>query len=487
MQDALQLENQSRHSEKLTKLHYLLQNSLQATPTAQLTPLEKAVTEQNVKGFSKNFSLFLELIKKPVNLLFSIDQFLFEFSKKTYQQKKAGEFFQQLKERKKLSLFYGHLTRKQITNLLEKAKKRKGSFSKNMLCLLEQRLDVVLFRSGMVETIAEARQLIKHKKILVNQTPITSSSYLLEPGDTVSILPEFALEMTKKLGASFSNSKKLEKQNQGDKRSFIYQDFYKKLKATLRTTRSRSNFKKLENQNSVLLNEKNLKSKFLCNFLIQLLCTQMKSRSFLNLKKKSQETPCLTTLKWKFSSGVDLSFLKKNQEPRSNFSKLEHKSASSEKQEAVYVSGGSLQKKPIFWKSWFNHFKQHPFGALKKNQKVRSTFSKTETKSKNLEQTSKWNHFSLKLFRKSFLLFLKNLNFSGKFSGLVFSQLTKFLLKKNLSGSPLRISKMNQNGRYKPIHFEVSYKLFELVYLYSPQRIQYPFSLDLDLIKRSLR
>ncbi len=270
----------------------------------------------------------------------------------------------------------------------------------------------------------------------------------------------------------------MEQQKQGDKRSFIYQDFYKKLKATLRKTPSGSSFKKLQSRGSVsdkskdlsTLGQKNFQSKFLCKFLIQFLCTQMKSRSFFNLRKYSPETPCLTVLKWKFSSGGDLSFLKKNQALRST--------SSSEKQEGVYENGASLQKKPVFWKSWFSQFKQYPFVTLKKNQKSLSKF-------KNLEV--KWNQLSLKLFRKSFLLFLKNLNFSEKFSGLLFSQLTKFLLKKNLSGSPLRIYKMNHKVSSKPMHFEVSYKLFELVYLYSPQRIQYPFSLDLDLIKRSLR
>ena len=54
---------------------------------------------------SKDFLLYFSIIKKPLNLLFSMDQFLFEFSKKKYQQKKTGEFLQQLKERKKLSFF----------------------------------------------------------------------------------------------------------------------------------------------------------------------------------------------------------------------------------------------------------------------------------------------------------------------------------------------------------------------------------------------
>lgn len=147
-------------NKKLVKLNYLLENS----KIKSVSPCFQLENSVETVEMSKNVSLFFSLIEKPINLLFSIDQFIFEFSKKTHQQRKAGDFFHQLKERKKLSLFYGHLTRKQIFNIFTKAKKNKGSFSKNILCLLEKRLDVVLYRSGLAKTIAESRQLVKHKK-----------------------------------------------------------------------------------------------------------------------------------------------------------------------------------------------------------------------------------------------------------------------------------------------------------------------------------
>ena len=121
-----QLLNEKNYSSpKLTKLKYLLEKSQNVDSLYQEKPHE----------LSKDLPLFLSLIEKPLNLLFSIDQFVFEFSKTTYQQKKNGDFFQQLKERKKLSLFYGHLTRKQIVNLFKKAEKIKGYFSRNLFSL----------------------------------------------------------------------------------------------------------------------------------------------------------------------------------------------------------------------------------------------------------------------------------------------------------------------------------------------------------------
>lgn len=131
-------------------------------------------------------------VEKPVNLLFSLDQFVFEFSKKGHNQKKHGEFFHQLKERKKLSLFYGGISRKDIATLIHHAKKTQGAVSKNMVFVLERRLDVVLQRSGFCRTLQQARHWIAHKKVLVNGEGVTSPGYALRPGENVSFVPSFS-------------------------------------------------------------------------------------------------------------------------------------------------------------------------------------------------------------------------------------------------------------------------------------------------------
>ena len=119
-------------------------------------------------------------------MLFSTDQFFFELSKKMSTKKANTEFFQQLKERKKLSLFYGSFSRKSLTTLFEKAKTQKGFFGKNLLVSLERRLDVIVYRCHLAKTIAEARQLIQHHKIQVNHHFVTRPGFLLTPGDLVS-------------------------------------------------------------------------------------------------------------------------------------------------------------------------------------------------------------------------------------------------------------------------------------------------------------
>ena len=176
-------------SPKLLKLKSLLENSKKSNTKILLLDSTKKMEEKS-KDLTKDLSIYLSVIEKPINLLFSIDQFLFEFSKKTYQQKKTGEYFQQLKERKKLSLFYGGLSRKQLVNFFNKVQFKKGYFSKNLFSLLERRLDVVLYRSGITKTVSQARQLIKHKKILVNENLVSVPSFLIDSGDFISIKPE---------------------------------------------------------------------------------------------------------------------------------------------------------------------------------------------------------------------------------------------------------------------------------------------------------
>lgn len=53
--------------------------------------------------------------------------------------------------------------------------------------LIEHRLDVAIYRIGFCRTILEARQLINHNKIVVNENPMTLSSYHLKPGDIIQI------------------------------------------------------------------------------------------------------------------------------------------------------------------------------------------------------------------------------------------------------------------------------------------------------------
>lgn len=92
----------------------------------------------------------------------------------------------QLREKQKIRRFYGVLE-KQFSLYYKHAAKQKGATGQNLMVLLERRLDNVVYRMGFASTRAEARQLVAHKAILVNDKVVNIPSFLVEVGDVVSI------------------------------------------------------------------------------------------------------------------------------------------------------------------------------------------------------------------------------------------------------------------------------------------------------------
>ena len=92
----------------------------------------------------------------------------------------------QLREKQKLRRIYGVLE-KQFVNYYKKAASRKGSTGENLLECLETRLDNVVYRSGFGSTRNEARQLISHKSIMVNDQLVNIPSYVVKASDKISV------------------------------------------------------------------------------------------------------------------------------------------------------------------------------------------------------------------------------------------------------------------------------------------------------------
>jgi len=92
----------------------------------------------------------------------------------------------QLREKQKLRRMYGVLER-QFSNYYTEAARRAGATGENLLKLLECRLDNVVYRMGFAATRSEARQLVSHKAILVNEKPVTIASYQCKAGDVVQV------------------------------------------------------------------------------------------------------------------------------------------------------------------------------------------------------------------------------------------------------------------------------------------------------------
>lgn len=99
---------------------------------------------------------------------------------------RLSEYGLQLREKQKVRRIYGVLE-KQFRSYYKKAASQKGPTGENLLKLLESRLDNVVYRMGFGSTRSEARQLVSHKAILVNDQVVNIASYQVKPGDKVSI------------------------------------------------------------------------------------------------------------------------------------------------------------------------------------------------------------------------------------------------------------------------------------------------------------
>ena len=99
---------------------------------------------------------------------------------------KPSNYSEQLNEKQKVKFTYG-LTEKQFHQLFLKAGKLEGIHGENFLKLLESRLDNVAFRMGLSKTRRGARQVVNHGHILVNGKKVNIPSYLVKPGDVISV------------------------------------------------------------------------------------------------------------------------------------------------------------------------------------------------------------------------------------------------------------------------------------------------------------
>jgi small subunit ribosomal protein S4 len=100
--------------------------------------------------------------------------------------RKMSEYGLQLREKQKAKFIYGVLE-KPFRNYYDKADKMPGMTGINLMSLLEQRLDNVIYRMGLSRTRREARQIVDHKHVMVNGKQVNIPSYLVKPGDQIEI------------------------------------------------------------------------------------------------------------------------------------------------------------------------------------------------------------------------------------------------------------------------------------------------------------
>ncbi len=104
----------------------------------------------------------------------------------TSRKGKFSEYGVQLREKQKVKRIYGVLET-QFRTYFEKANRQKGVTGENLIKILERRLDNVVYRLGFAPSRKAARQIILHKHFLVNNVVVNIPSFLVKPGDIISV------------------------------------------------------------------------------------------------------------------------------------------------------------------------------------------------------------------------------------------------------------------------------------------------------------
>ena len=102
------------------------------------------------------------------------------------RRRQPSEYLLQLQEKQKAKYIYGVLER-QFSNLYKEASRQKGVTGENLLRMLEQRLDNIVFRAGWASTRPQARQFVGHGMINVNGRRVDIPSYRVRKGDVISL------------------------------------------------------------------------------------------------------------------------------------------------------------------------------------------------------------------------------------------------------------------------------------------------------------
>ncbi|MBN2097248.1 MAG: 30S ribosomal protein S4 [Candidatus Omnitrophica bacterium] len=99
---------------------------------------------------------------------------------------KLSDYALQLREKQKVKRIYG-INEHQFRLYFKRAERERAVTGEVLLQLLERRLDNVVFSLGFAHSRSQARQIVRHRFILVNQRPVDIPSYLIKVNDVISL------------------------------------------------------------------------------------------------------------------------------------------------------------------------------------------------------------------------------------------------------------------------------------------------------------
>jgi small subunit ribosomal protein S4 len=153
----------------------------------------KKILKFKKQKWSKLVSLVKHKLKrykkfKPQNQT----QYVVSRSPNKWNSYKKGKHRNILQAYKKFRLLYGNFTRKKLKRFIKQAlNSQMSSVNIRFLKIFESRLDTILHRAKFSRSIREARQLVVHGKILVNNKKIKSQGYCLKAGDLITAYSKY--------------------------------------------------------------------------------------------------------------------------------------------------------------------------------------------------------------------------------------------------------------------------------------------------------
>ena len=99
---------------------------------------------------------------------------------------KLSDYGMQLREKQRVKRMYGMLER-QFRIVFERAHRQRGVTAENLVRMLEQRLDNIVYRMHFASSRKQARQLVSHGHVMVNGRRVTIPSYLVPKADVLEL------------------------------------------------------------------------------------------------------------------------------------------------------------------------------------------------------------------------------------------------------------------------------------------------------------
>jgi small subunit ribosomal protein S4 len=105
------------------------------------------------------------------------------------RKRTESDYAVRLKEKQRLRAQYG-IREAQMQRVFEEARREQALTGESLVELLEMRLDALVLRSGFARTIAQARQAVVHRHILVDGKLVDRPSFRVKPGQVIQVKPK---------------------------------------------------------------------------------------------------------------------------------------------------------------------------------------------------------------------------------------------------------------------------------------------------------